>query len=134
MIYFMHVNYQNGFPLQMKTLQESNLYTEHDTAALVFNPLFPVSPAGEDDDDDECGEEKLPSCFDYVMHFLTVFWKVLFAFVPPTDYWNGWACFVVSICMIGLLTAVIGTTTAEKTTFCIYDIFCILDLFFGAIA
>lgn len=65
-------------------------------------------PAGEDDDDEECGEEKLPSCFDYVMHFLTVFWKVLFAFVPPTDYWNGWACFVVSILMIGLLTAFIG--------------------------
>ncbi|XP_031171840.1 sodium/calcium exchanger 1b isoform X1 [Sander lucioperca] len=64
--------------------------------------------AGEDDDDDECGEEKLPSCFDYVMHFLTVFWKVMFAFVPPTEYWNGWACFVVSICMIGLLTAMIG--------------------------
>uniref|UniRef100_A0A3P9MYB2 Solute carrier family 8 member 1b n=1 Tax=Poecilia reticulata TaxID=8081 RepID=A0A3P9MYB2_POERE len=64
--------------------------------------------AGEDDDDEECGEEKLPSCFDYVMHFLTVFWKVLFAFVPPTEYWSGWACFVVSICMIGLLTAVIG--------------------------
>ncbi|XP_074845285.1 sodium/calcium exchanger 1 isoform X4 [Carettochelys insculpta] len=64
--------------------------------------------AGEDDDDEECGEEKLPSCFDYVMHFLTVFWKVLFAFVPPTDYWNGWACFVVSILMIGLLTAFIG--------------------------
>ncbi|XP_036448650.1 sodium/calcium exchanger 1b isoform X2 [Colossoma macropomum] len=64
--------------------------------------------AGEDDDDEECGEEKLPSCFDYVMHFLTVFWKVLFAFVPPTDYWNGWACFVVSICMIGILTGFIG--------------------------
>ncbi|XP_046711194.1 sodium/calcium exchanger 1b isoform X1 [Silurus meridionalis] len=64
--------------------------------------------AGEDDDDEECGEEKLPSCFDYVMHFLTVFWKVLFAFVPPTDYWNGWACFVVSILMIGILTAFIG--------------------------
>ncbi|KAM4694507.1 sodium/calcium exchanger 1 isoform 1-T1 [Discoglossus pictus] len=64
--------------------------------------------AGEDDDDDECGEEKLPSCFDYVMHFLTVFWKVLFAFVPPTEYWSGWACFIVSITMIGLLTAFIG--------------------------
>nr|XP_006007475.1 PREDICTED: sodium/calcium exchanger 1 isoform X1 [Latimeria chalumnae]XP_014350899.1 PREDICTED: sodium/calcium exchanger 1 isoform X1 [Latimeria chalumnae]XP_014350900.1 PREDICTED: sodium/calcium exchanger 1 isoform X1 [Latimeria chalumnae] len=64
--------------------------------------------AGDDDDDDECGEEKLPSCFDYVMHFLTVFWKVFFAFVPPTDYMNGWACFVVSILMIGLLTAFIG--------------------------
>lgn len=45
------------------------------------------------------------------MHFLTVFWKVLFAFVPPTEYWNGWACFFVSICMIGLLTAVIGMNT-----------------------
>ncbi len=30
------------------------------------------------------GEVKLPSCMDYVMHFLTVFWKVLFACVPPT--------------------------------------------------
>ncbi|XP_043108376.1 sodium/calcium exchanger 1a isoform X5 [Puntigrus tetrazona] len=60
------------------------------------------------EDDDECGEEKMPSCFDYVMHFLTVFWKVLFAFVPPTDYWNGWACFIVSIIMIGVLTAFIG--------------------------
>ncbi|XP_042189555.1 sodium/calcium exchanger 1b isoform X2 [Callorhinchus milii] len=64
--------------------------------------------SGEDDEDDECAEEKLPSCFDYVMHFLTVFWKVFFAFVPPTDYWNGWACFVVSILMIGFLTAFIG--------------------------
>ncbi|XP_055359814.1 sodium/calcium exchanger 1-like isoform X4 [Betta splendens] len=64
--------------------------------------------SGDDDDSDECGEEKPPSCFDYVMHFLTVFWKLLFAFVPPTDYWSGWACFVVSICVIGLLTAVIG--------------------------
>lgn len=68
---------------------------------ILFSP-------GEDDDDDECGEEKLPSCFDYVMHFLTVFWKVLFAFVPPTEYWNGWACFIVSILMIGVLTAFIG--------------------------
>uniref|UniRef100_H3CWS0 Solute carrier family 8 member 1b n=1 Tax=Tetraodon nigroviridis TaxID=99883 RepID=H3CWS0_TETNG len=69
--------------------------------------------AGEDDDDEECGEEKLPSCFDYVMHFLTVFWKVLFAFVPPTEYWNGWACFFVSIGMVGLLTAIIGGDLAS---------------------
>lgn len=61
-----------------------------------------------DDDEEESGEERLPSCFDYIMHFLTVFWKVLFAFVPPTDYWNGWACFFVSICLIGGLTALTG--------------------------
>lgn len=39
---------------------------------------------GDEDDDSEEAEEKLPSCLDYVMHFLTIFWKVLFAFVPPT--------------------------------------------------
>ncbi|CAG0888557.1 unnamed protein product [Darwinula stevensoni] len=37
---------------------------------------------GEDEDEDE--DEKLPSCMDYVLHFLTLFWKILFAFVPPT--------------------------------------------------
>ncbi|XP_067353064.1 sodium/calcium exchanger 1-like isoform X3 [Channa argus] len=73
-----------------------------------FVEAITVNSGNDDDDDDECGEEKLPSCFDYVMHFLTVFWKLLFAFVPPTDYWNGWACFVICICVIGLLTAVIG--------------------------
>ncbi|NXW52669.1 NAC2 protein, partial [Nyctiprogne leucopyga] len=68
--------------------------------------------AGEDEEEEgeeeEGREERLPSCFDYVMHFLTVFWKVLFACVPPTEYCNGWACFGVSIVLIGLLTALIG--------------------------
>ena len=45
------------------------------------------SGADEEDEDDEEAEEKLPSCMDYVMHFLTIFWKVLFAFVPPTGEW-----------------------------------------------
>ncbi|XP_032870151.1 sodium/calcium exchanger 3-like isoform X1 [Amblyraja radiata] len=64
--------------------------------------------AGDGDEDDDAREEKLPSCFDYVMHFLTVFWKVLFAFVPPTEYWNGWACFITCMFAIGLLTAFIN--------------------------
>ncbi|XP_066884383.1 sodium/calcium exchanger 3 isoform X3 [Kogia breviceps] len=72
-----------------------------------FMEAITVSAAG-DEDEDESGEERLPSCFDYVMHFLTVFWKVLFACVPPTEYCHGWACFVVSILIIGMLTAVIG--------------------------
>ena len=29
------------------------------------------------------GEEKMPTCGDYIMHFLTLFWKVLFATIPP---------------------------------------------------
>lgn len=66
-------------------------------------------PAGdEEEEEDGSREERLPSCFDYVMHFLTVFWKVLFACVPPTEYCHGWACFGVCILVIGLLTALIG--------------------------
>ncbi|XP_063058967.1 sodium/calcium exchanger 3-like isoform X2 [Engraulis encrasicolus] len=60
------------------------------------------------DEDEENGEQRQPSGCDYCMHILTVFWKVLFAFVPPTGYCSGWACFVVSISLIGVLTAVIG--------------------------
>lgn len=54
-----------------------------ETFLLVFHTF-------EGDDDDEEGEEgedaeeKMPTCSDYVMHFFTLFWKVLFAFVPPT--------------------------------------------------
>lgn len=73
----------------------------------IFHLPF-VFHSGDGDDDEEGREERLPSCYDYVMHFLTVFWKVLFACVPPTEYWNGWACFLVSISIIGFLTAIIG--------------------------
>ncbi|KAM8835959.1 sodium/calcium exchanger 2a isoform 1-T1 [Synchiropus picturatus] len=62
--------------------------------------------AGDADEDGQ--EQRLPSCFDYFMHVFCVFWKILFAFVPPTQYWNGWACFIVSISVIGILTAIIG--------------------------
>jgi len=49
----------------------------------------------EGDEDEEEGEEgskagegseapKVPSLGDYIMHCLSLFWKILFAFVPPT--------------------------------------------------
>lgn len=72
-----------------------------------FIEAITVNP-GDDDEDGEEGEEKVPSCGDYVMHFLTIFWKIVFAFVPPTDICGGYVAFVVSILMIGALTAVIG--------------------------
>lgn len=70
-----------------------------------FKEAFEVS-AGDDDDDSD--EEVEPSYYDYFMHYLSLIWKVLFAFVPPTDILGGWACFWVSISMIGVLTAVTG--------------------------
>ncbi|XP_061607975.1 sodium/calcium exchanger 2a isoform X2 [Phyllopteryx taeniolatus] len=60
------------------------------------------------DRDDEGQDQPMPNCFDYFMHILCIFWKILFACVPPTEYWNGWACFIVSISVIGMLTAIIG--------------------------
>jgi solute carrier family 8 (sodium/calcium exchanger) len=57
---------------------------------------------------DEDGGYLPPSTFDYVMHFLTFFWKVLFAIVPPTDIWGGWAAFLGSLAIIGGLTAIVG--------------------------
>uniref|UniRef100_A0A7E4UWF2 Sodium/calcium exchanger 1 n=1 Tax=Panagrellus redivivus TaxID=6233 RepID=A0A7E4UWF2_PANRE len=43
-----------------------------------------------------------------ILHYIALPWKLLFASIPPTDYYNGWVCFVISIVFIGLLTAVIG--------------------------
>lgn len=73
-----------------------------------FREAFEVEAGGDEEDDDASGEPVEPSYFDYVMHYLCLFWKIFFAFVPPTDIWGGWACFVVAILMIGLLTTLTG--------------------------
>ncbi|KAL7727167.1 hypothetical protein ACLKA6_013917 [Drosophila palustris] len=74
-----------------------------------FRDALTVIPADEselDVDNDEV--EEVPRCVDYISHFICLFWKVLFAFVPPTDICGGYVTFVVSISVIGVLTAVIG--------------------------
>uniref|UniRef100_A0A182MSA0 Uncharacterized protein n=1 Tax=Anopheles culicifacies TaxID=139723 RepID=A0A182MSA0_9DIPT len=45
--------------------------------------------AGDDDGENEGEEPPTPSCMDYIMHFVTLFWKIIFAFIPPTG-----KCFV----------------------------------------
>ncbi len=78
---------------------------------------------------DSNGDEKPATCKDYMLHFITFFWKFLFAFVPPTSNQQkkrkdnkfniyigiagGWLCFCVSIIIIGMLTAVIGDLAAH---------------------
>ncbi|XP_054469465.1 sodium/calcium exchanger 3 isoform X6 [Anoplopoma fimbria] len=91
-----------------KLIKKTNLALVVGTNSWREQFMEAITVSAADEDEEDTGEERLPSCFDYVMHFLTVFWKVLFACVPPTDYLNGWACFFVSIAIIGLLTAVIG--------------------------
>lgn len=48
------------------------------------------------------------SAMDGVMHFITIGWKLFFAFVPPPHIAGGWACFFGALAMIGIVTAVVG--------------------------
>jgi solute carrier family 8 (sodium/calcium exchanger) len=51
----------------------------------------------EGEDGDESGENKeaaekepkQPSISDYLIHFISLFWKILFAFVPPTGIFDS---------------------------------------------
>lgn len=99
-----------------KLIKKANLAVVVGTSSWreQFVEALQVS-AGDDDDEeeDEGAEEADPTCCDYIMHFLTVFWKLIFACVPPTDIAGGWACFTVSICGIGALTAVIGDVASH---------------------
>merc|ERR1712045_485551 len=55
-----------------------------------FTSAFEVQ--ADDDEEGEEGEEaeeKMPSCGDYIMHFLTLPWKLIFALIPPTGIFNG---------------------------------------------
>ncbi|KAL5259263.1 hypothetical protein ACHWQZ_G009648 [Mnemiopsis leidyi] len=77
-----------------KPLKEA--YLEQFTSALTMG--------GEVDED---GEEEEPSVGDLVMHFISLFWKVLFSLVPPRFFGSGYPAFVVSLFFIGLLTAIV---------------------------
>lgn len=45
---------------------------------------------------------------DFILHFLTFGWKVLFACVPPAHIAGGWLCFSVALFAIAIVTALIG--------------------------
>jgi len=49
-----------------------------------FTEALTVSGGDEEDTEGGSGQPSSPSAMDYLMHSLTIFWKVLFAFVPPT--------------------------------------------------
>ena len=57
---------------------------------------------------DENGDEVDFEGLDYLLHFLTIFWKVTAALVPPPEYCGGWLAFFCCLIYIGALTAVVG--------------------------
>jgi solute carrier family 8 (sodium/calcium exchanger) len=57
---------------------------------------------------DEDGEIQDVEGMDAFVHLICIGWKLFFAFVPPAHILGGWLCFVGSLAMIGIVTAVVG--------------------------
>eukprot|EP00116_Pleurobrachia_bachei_P006030 sb/3466292/ len=83
-----------NFDDEDKPLKEA--YLEQFTSALTMG--------GEVDEE---GEEEEPSIGDLVMHFISLFWKVLFSTVPPRFCGSGYPAFIASLFYIGVLTAIV---------------------------
>lgn len=57
-------------------------------------------------------EQSEASTVDLIMHAFALPWKIMNAFVPPTDFFGGWLCFISSLVLIGLVTALVGDLAA----------------------
>jgi len=101
-----------------KMMQKANNSMVVGTSSWLdqFSEAFTVQ-ADDDEEDGEEGEEKMPSCGDYIMHFLTLPWKLVFAFIPPTAIYEGYPTFVISIAFIGGCTAIIGDVAGHLGCF-----------------
>ena len=73
-----------------QTKNKQNCFLEILTSKQILPAtLISFLLTGDDDEEEEEGEdgaekeEKMPTCGDYIMHFLTLFWKVIFSFIPP---------------------------------------------------
>eukprot|EP00732_Lithocolla_globosa_P002103 Lithocolla_globosa_v1_NODE_1276_length_2703_cov_31.340883.p1 type:complete len:868 gc:universal NODE_1276_length_2703_cov_31.340883:39-2642(+) len=56
----------------------------------------------------EIPEGSVAKCF----HFISLPWKLLFAFCPPTAFWGGYLTFFIALVFIGIMTALIGDLAA----------------------
>merc|ERR1712123_505205 len=101
-----------------KMMQKANNSMVVGTSSWLdqFSEAFTVQ-ADDDEEEGEEGEEKMPSCGDYIMHFLTLPWKLVFAFIPPTAIYEGYPTFVISIAFIGGCTAIIGDVAVHLGCF-----------------
>jgi solute carrier family 8 (sodium/calcium exchanger) len=72
-------------------------YSSHFKNACILGPSIDDNNLM---DDVTCGEA--------IMHLLTIFWKCLFAIIPPKNMWGGWAAFLVALSLIGVITVLVG--------------------------
>lgn len=76
---------------------------EETTYKSQFITACMLHPTKNDD-----GEIEDISATDAFLHFVTIGWKLFFAFIPPPHYYGGVACFIVSLFFIGFVTFVVG--------------------------
>lgn len=56
-----------------------------------------------------CPEDQAEAgIIDWIMHVLTLFWKMMFILIPPTVFAGGWLCFWAALVMIGVVTLFVG--------------------------
>lgn len=86
----------------------ANIMTAEDEQSLTksWRTQFEEAMVIQGEEDGEGNTEPL-SIMDFVLHFLTFFWKVLFAFIPPRNCCGGWPAFFMSLLVIAGLTALV---------------------------
>merc|ERR1719507_2292491 len=84
--------------LLMTNANVDNMRVHHETWAQQLKDAMNVNG----------GDVENATTGDYIMHFLTFGFKIIFALIPPAGIGGGWPCFFVSLGMIGLLTAIVG--------------------------
>jgi len=63
------------------------------------------------------GEGEVPTGKDYVVHYLTLFWRMVFVVIPPANLGKGYPCLLASLGAIGFLVALICDTASHLGCF-----------------
>jgi len=87
-----HRDKADMFKKMMDRVHSANAVAGHKNWGQQFHDA--IFQIGDDDEEEEQeGEEPAPkeppSKFDIFMHVIAVPWKLLFACIPPVDYWMG---------------------------------------------
>ena len=58
------------------------------------------------DDDNLIIDDVTP--WEAICHFCTIFWKVIYALIPPVKWYHGYPAFFVAMVLIGFTTLIVG--------------------------
>ncbi|XP_041367224.1 sodium/calcium exchanger 2-like isoform X2 [Gigantopelta aegis] len=94
-----HINKDEVTERIAELLDEQEEPEDNTWKSQFFNAMIVGSTVDKD------GNEVPPKWNHYLMHFFTFFWKVLCACIPPSSCLGSWPAFVLSLAVIGLLTA-----------------------------